>query len=68
MVFVFACAHSFVAKVVSDAAKTDKPAKLVLFDDGAEVQFYTEPHPRAKKGQKHIHMMNENIKYEVHAA
>jgi len=59
--------YRFIAKVTGDvkASLTDKPAKVVLFDDGAEVTFYTEKHPRAKKALKHVYMMHESVHYEI---
>ena len=54
--------RSFIAKVVKDV-KADKPAKIVKFNDGAEVQFYINYHNRAKKAIKHVHLSNENVKF-----
>ena len=54
----------FVAKIIG-SVKADKPAKLLMFPDGAEVAVYVNVHPRAKKSQKHIHLHNPKVKFEV---
>ena len=59
-----ASVRSFIAEVLKDA-KADKPAKIIKFNDGAEVQFYVKPHARARKTLKHVHLSNENVKFLV---
>ena len=56
--------RSFIAKVIKDI-KADKPAKIIKFSDGAEVQFYIKEHPKARKAIKHVHLSNENVKFLV---
>ena len=55
--------HRFIAKVVGDTT-ADKPAKLLLFDDGAEVKFYMSVHPKARTAQKHVYLMNPEVMYK----
>ena len=49
--------------------KADKPAKMVLFHDGAEVPFYLDKHNRARKTLTHVYLMNEEagVKFEIQA-
>ena len=54
--------RSFIAKVIKDI-KADKPAKIIKFSDGAEVQFYLKEHGKARKAIKHVHLSNENVKF-----
>jgi hypothetical protein len=56
--------RSFIAEVLKDT-KADKPAKIIKFNDGAEVMFYVKPHARARKNLKHVHLSNENVKFLV---
>ena len=57
----------FVAKVVGSVPATlaDKPAKYLLFDDGATVPFYVHPHPKATKTKKHVYLGNPEVKFEM---
>ena len=55
----------FIAKVGPDAKKTDKPAKIIIFHNGAEVPFYINAHPKAKKAQKHIYLNSNDVRFFV---
>ena len=56
-------ARRFVARVVK-SVKADKPAKEILFPDGATVTFYEKKHSRAKKSIAHVHLANPNVRFE----
>jgi hypothetical protein len=58
------CLCSFIARVQSDV-KADQKCKKVLFDDGALSQFYLAEHKRAVPEQKHIHLSNSNVLFEM---
>ena len=51
--------------MVMGDVKADKPAKTILFKDGAQVQFYLNEHKRAAKGKKHIFLSNPEVKFDV---
>ena len=59
-------ARRFVAKIIK-SIKADKPAKSILFPDGAMVTFYEKKHNRAKKSIEHVHLANPNVKFELPA-
>ena len=67
---------SFIAKVISDTQfghygqqvwPLVDPAKMVLFDDGAEVPFYIKRHGRARRDPafKHAYLSNETVRFLV---
>jgi len=64
----------FIAKVISDTQfghygpqfwPLVDPAKMVRFNDGAEVPFYIKRHGRARRATKHVHLSNETVRFLV---